>query len=220
MIDIGAESTRTESKPIDAKEEISRLSKVIDDVVTLPVPVSVDTYKPEVAEFALEHGAKIINDVFGLRKEGMIEVVKRYNSGIIILHMKGEPSSMQKNPEYSDVISEVISFLRERSLEAIKNGIRKENISIDPGIGFGKRIEHNLTILRELQSFKSLGFPIVVGVSRKGFIGEILGKDVNERLLGSITSALFAIINGASIIRVHDVKETKEAIKMLEALRK
>ncbi|MEM4221519.1 MAG: dihydropteroate synthase, partial [Thermoplasmata archaeon] len=220
IIDIGAESTRPGSKPIDAKEEISRLSKVIDDVVTLPVPVSVDTYKPEVAEFALEHGAKIINDVFGLRKEGMIEVVKRYNSGIIILHMKGEPSSMQKNPEYSDVISEVISFLRERSLEAIKNGIRKENISIDPGIGFGKRIEHNLTILRELQSFKSLGFPIVVGVSRKGFIGEILGKDVNERLLGSITSALFAIINGASIIRVHDVKETKEAIKMLEALRK
>ncbi|MEM3219836.1 MAG: dihydropteroate synthase [Thermoplasmata archaeon] len=220
IIDIGAESTKPGSKPIDAKEEISRLSKVIDDVVTLPVPVSVDTYKPEVAEFALEHGAKIINDVFGLRKEGMIEVVKRYNSGIIILHMKGEPSSMQKNPEYSDVISEVISFLRERSLEAIKNGIRKENISIDPGIGFGKRIEHNLTILRELQSFKSLGFPIVVGVSRKGFIGEILGKDVNERLLGSITSALFAIINGASIIRVHDVKETKEAIKMLEALRK
>jgi dihydropteroate synthase len=219
IIDIGAESTRPGSRPIDSKEEISRLSPVIDDITSLPVPVSVDTYKPDVAEFALEHGAKIINDIYGLGKEGMLDVVKRYNAGIIIMHMKGEPSTMQQNPSYENVTSEIIYFLRERTLYAIGNGIRKENIAIDPGIGFGKRIEHNIKILRELQSFKSLGFPIVVGVSRKGFIGEILGKDVNERLIGSIASALFAITNGASVIRAHDVKETKEAIRMLEALR-
>jgi dihydropteroate synthase len=219
IIDIGAESTRPGSRPIDSKEEISRLSPVIDDITSLPVPVSVDTYKPDVAEFALEHGAKIINDIYGLGKEGMLDVVKRYNAGIIIMHMKGEPSTMQQNPTYENVTSEIIYFLRERTLYAIGNGIRKENIAIDPGIGFGKRIEHNIKILRELQSFKSLGFPIVVGVSRKGFIGEILGKDVNERLIGSIASALFAITNGASVIRAHDVKETKEAIRMLEALR-
>ncbi|MCI4434211.1 MAG: dihydropteroate synthase [Thermoplasmata archaeon] len=219
IIDIGAESTRPGSRPIDSKEEISRLSTVIDDITSLPVPVSVDTYKPDVAEFALEHGAKIINDIYGLGKEGMLDVVKRYNAGIIIMHMKGEPSTMQQNPTYENVTSEIIYFLRERTLYAIGNGIRKENIAIDPGIGFGKRIEHNIKILRELQSFKSLGFPIVVGVSRKGFIGEILGKDVNERLIGSIASALFAITNGASVIRAHDVKETKEAIRMLEALR-
>ncbi|MFP3318745.1 MAG: dihydropteroate synthase, partial [Thermoplasmata archaeon] len=196
IIDIGAESTRPGSRPIDSKEEISRLSTVIDDITSLPVPVSVDTYKPDVAEFALEHGAKIINDIYGLGKEGMLDVVKRYNAGIIIMHMKGEPSTMQQNPTYENVTSEIIYFLRERTLYAIGNGIRKENIAIDPGIGFGKRIEHNIKILRELQSFKSLGFPIVVGVSRKGFIGEILGKDVNERLIGSIASALFAITNG------------------------
>ncbi|MGC8709188.1 MAG: dihydropteroate synthase [Thermoplasmata archaeon] len=220
IIDIGAESTRPGSTPIDAKEEISRLSMVLDDLSSLTVPVSVDTYKPEVAQFALDHGAKIINDVFGLRKEGMMEVIKRYDAGVIIMHMKGEPQTMQQNPAYENVTSEVIQFLRERSLEAVRFGIKKENIAIDPGIGFGKRLEHNITLLRELQSFKSLGFPIVVGVSRKGFIGEILERDVNERLIGSVASALFAVMNGASIIRAHDVRETKEAIRMLEALRK
>ncbi len=220
IIDVGAESSRPGSLPIEPAEEISRLKNVIDDLVTLPVPISVDTYKPDVAEFALSRGAKIINDIFGLRKDGMMEVVKRYNAGVIIMHMKGEPATMQKNPEYVNVTSEVISFLRDRTLNAINYGIRKENISIDPGIGFGKRLEHNITLLRELNSLKSLGFPIVVGVSRKGFIGEILKKDVNERLIGSVTAAIFSIINGASIIRAHDVKETKEAIKILEALRK
>lgn len=219
IIDLGAESTRPGSRPVDPEEEKKRLSSVIDDLTSLPVPVSVDTYKPEVAEFALEHGAKIINDVFGLRREGMLEVVKRYGAGVIVMHMKGEPSTMQENPTYEDVTSEVIRFLRERTLEAIRYGIRKENIAIDPGIGFGKKLEHNITLLREMQSLKSLGFPIVVGVSRKGFIGEILGKDVNERMIGSIASALFAVMNGASIVRVHDVGETKEAIRMVEALK-
>jgi len=126
---------------------------------------------------------------------------------------------MQDNPIYENVVSEVIGFLRDRALYALGNGIRKDFIVIDPGIGFGKNVEHNIAILKELQSFKSLGFPILIGLSRKGFIGEILKKNVNDRLIGSISSALYAAMNGANILRVHDVKETKEAIKILEAIR-
>lgn len=219
IIDLGAESTRPGSNPISAKEEISRISPLIEELASLPVPVSIDTYKPEVAEFALEHGAKIVNDVYGLRKDGMAEVVKRYNAGIVLMHMKGDPQTMQENPTYVNVVSEVVRFLRERALFAIGNGIKKDFITIDPGIGFGKKIEHNIAILRELGSFKSLGFPILIGVSRKGFIGEILRKDVDQRLIGSVSVALYAAINGAKILRVHDVKETKEAIKILEAIK-
>ncbi|MGC8686998.1 MAG: dihydropteroate synthase [Thermoplasmata archaeon] len=218
IIDVGAESTRPGSTPISKQEEISRIEPIIDDLVSLPVPISVDTYKPEVAEFALDKGAKIINDVYGLRKDGMVETIKRYNAGVIIMHMKGEPSEMQKNPSYVNVVSEVIQFLRERALFAIGNGIKKDLIAIDPGIGFGKKIQHNIQILKELSSFRSLGFPIVLGASRKGFIGEILNKNVNERLIGSVSTALIAAINGAKILRVHDVKETKEALQIFEEL--
>ncbi len=148
----------------------------------------------------------------------MVETIKRYNAGVIIMHMKGEPSEMQKNPSYVNVVSEVIQFLRERALFAIGNGIKKDLIAIDPGIGFGKKIQHNIQILKELSSFRSLGFPIVLGASRKGFIGEILNKNVNERLIGSVSTALIAAINGAKILRVHDVKETKEALQIFEEL--
>jgi len=219
IIDLGGESTRPYSKPVSANEEISRFSPLIDEIVSLPVPVSIDTYKPEVAEFALKHGVKIVNDIYALRQEGMVEVVKRYNAGVVLMHMKGDPSNMQDNPIYENVVSEVIGFLRDRALYALGNGIRKDFIVIDPGIGFGKNVEHNIAILKELQSFKSLGFPILIGLSRKGFIGEILKKNVNDRLIGSISSALYAAMNGANILRVHDVKETKEAIKILEAIR-
>ncbi|MGC8565696.1 MAG: dihydropteroate synthase [Thermoplasmata archaeon] len=219
IIDLGGESTRPYSKPVPANEEISRISPLIDEIVSLPLPVSIDTYKPEVAEFALKHGVKIVNDIYALRQEGMVEVVKRYNAGVVLMHMKGDPSNMQDNPIYENVVSEVIGFLRERALYALGNGIRKDFIVIDPGIGFGKNVEHNIAILKELQSFKSLGFPILIGLSRKGFIGEILKKNVNDRLIGSISSALYAAMNGANILRVHDVKETKEAIKILEAIR-
>jgi len=219
IIDLGGESTRPYSKPVSANEEISRISPLIDEIVSLPVPVSIDTYKPEVAEFALKHGVKIVNDIYALRQEGMVEVVKRYNAGVVLMHMKGDPSNMQDNPIYENVVSEVIGFLRDRALYALGNGIRKDFIVIDPGIGFGKNVEHNIAILKELQSFKSLGFPILIGLSRKGFIGEILKKNVNDRLIGSISSALYAAMNGANILRVHDVKETKEAIKILEAIR-
>jgi len=219
IIDLGGESTRPYSKPVSANEEISRISPLIDEIVSLPVPVSIDTYKPEVAEFALKHGVKIVNDIYALRQEGMVEVVKRYNAGVVLMHMKGDPSNMQDNPIYENVVSEVIGFLRDRALYALGNGIRKDFIVIDPGIGFGKNVEHNIAILKELQSFKSLGFPILIGLSRKGFIGEILKKNVNDRLIGSISSAIYAAMNGANILRVHDVKETKEAIKILEAIR-
>ncbi len=219
IIDLGGESTRPYSKPVPANEEISRISPLIDEIVSLPVPVSIDTYKPEVAEFALKHGVKIVNDIYALRQEGMVEVVKRYSAGVVLMHMKGDPSNMQDNPIYENVVSDVIGFLRERALYALGNGIRRDFIVMDPGIGFGKNVEHNIAILKELQSFKSLGFPILIGLSRKGFIGEILKKNVNDRLIGSISSALYAAMNGANILRIHDVKETKEAIKILEAIR-
>ncbi|MDP8011366.1 MAG: dihydropteroate synthase [Thermoplasmata archaeon] len=219
IIDVGAESSRPGSLPISKEEELSRLDPIIDDLVSLPVAISVDTYKPEVAEFVLEKGAKIINDIYSLGKEGMLEIIKRYNAGIILMHMKGDPSNMQENPVYVNVVSEIINFLREKAYYAIGNGIKRDQIAIDPGIGFGKKLEHNVAILRELQSFKSLGFPIVIGVSRKRFIGDILNKNVNERLVGSISAALYAAFNGAKVLRVHDVKETKEALEILEAIK-
>jgi len=219
IIDVGAESSRPGSKRIDAREEIERLSIIIDDISSYSVPFSIDTYKAEVAELALKKGFSIVNDIYGLRDERMVNVVKEYSAGVVLMHMKGDPENMQENPQYNDVLSELLKFFRTRTKELILNGIKKDQIVIDPGIGFGKNFDHNITIIRNLQSFKSLGYPILIGLSRKSFIGKILNREVEERLIGSIAAAIFSVMNGARILRVHDVKETRDAIKIIEALK-
>jgi dihydropteroate synthase len=184
----------------------------------IDVPISIDTCKPEIAERALALGVHMVNDVSGLRDEEMAKVVAKYNVPIIIVHMKGTPKTMQKKPQYEDVVAEIIAFFRERIEYAEDNGISKENIIIDPGIGFGKTTEHNLEIIKRLKEFKTLGLPICIGTSRKSFIGDILNLAVNDRLEGTLAANVASIMNGANIIRIHDVKEGYRAAKMIDAI--
>ncbi len=218
IIDIGGESSRPFSSPVSEEEELGRIIPVLENLDDLKVPISIDTYKPRVAEEALKRGASIVNDIYGLRKEGMAEVIKDYDAAVVIMHMKGEPKNMQLNPTYEDTVAEIIRFLRNRIEFAISKGIEEDKIIIDPGIGFGKRVEDNLVILKNLNSFKSLGKPILIGTSRKSFIGKILNLDIEERLEGTIASNIVAVLKGASIVRVHDVKENIRAIKIAEAI--
>ncbi len=218
IIDIGGESSRPFSEPVSEDEEMKRVLPVIEELQELKVPISIDTYKPRVAEEALKRGVSMVNDIYGLRKEGMAEIVRDYDAAVVIMHMKGEPKNMQLNPNYADTIGEIAKFLRERIEFALKKGIEEDKIIIDPGIGFGKRVEDNLRILKYLDSFKSLGFPILVGASRKSYMGKLLDLPVEERLESTIASNVIDSLKGASIIRVHDVKENFRAIRMLEKI--
>jgi len=220
MLDIGGESSRPGSEYVTVKEEMARVVPVLETVCEeLKIPVSIDTRKPEVAEKAIELGADIVNDITGLRDKKMREVVAEYGATAVIMHMKGTPKTMQINPRYRNVLSEISSFFKERVEVAINDGIDHEKIIIDPGIGFGKTVKHNLEIIRGLNSFKSLERPILLGVSRKSFIGKILDIPVEERMSPSIAVGVFAILNGADILRVHDVKETRKAVDIVDALR-
>ncbi len=218
IIDIGGESSRPFSEPVSEEEEMRRVLPVIEELQDLKIPISIDTYKPRVAEEALKRGVSMVNDIYGLRKEGMAEIVRDYDAAIVIMHMKGEPKNMQLNPNYEDTIGEIAKFLRKRIEFALKKEIKEEKIIIDPGIGFGKRVEDNLRILKYLDSFKSLGFPILIGASRKSYIGKLLDLPVEERLESTIASDVIASLKGASIIRVHDVKENLRAIRMMEKI--
>ena len=218
IIDIGGESSRPFSEPVSEEEEMRRILPVIDELADLKIPISVDTYKPKVAEEALKRGVSIVNDIFAMRRDGMAEVIRDYDAAVVIMHMKGEPRNMQLNPYYEDVISEIYGFLKERVEFAKKIGIDEDKIMIDPGIGFGKRVEDNLKIIRNLNVFRSLGYPILIGISRKSFIGKILNLDLNDRLEGTIASNIVSVMNGASIIRVHDVKENLRAIKIVSEI--
>jgi dihydropteroate synthase len=222
IIDIGGVSTRPGSYAPPLEEEIERVIPVIKKIVKrINIPVSIDTYRAAVAREALDLGVSIVNDVTALRgDEKMAEVIAKYNVPVILMHMKGESLTMQKNPYYEDVINEISQFLKERIDFATSRGIKEENILIDPGIGFGKRLEDNLTIIRELKKFQSLDKPIVLGVSRKSFIGEILDLPTEKRLLGTAASVTAAIINGANILRVHDIAEMSQVIKMTDAIMK
>ncbi len=218
IIDIGGESTRPGSDSVSKEDELARVLPVIESISKeLDVPISIDTYKPKVAEQCLESGAHIINDISGLRDKEMAKVAKKYGAPVVIMHMKGEPKNMQSNPVYKNAVVEIKNFLAERVKEAKKFGI--ENIIIDPGIGFGKTTEHNLQILKNLDKFKELGCPIIVGPSRKSFIGNITGLPVNERLEGTLASIAISILNGADIVRVHDVKECKRAAMIADAIK-
>lgn len=219
ILDIGGESTRPGSEPVSVAEELNRVIPVIQALSGMNVAVSVDTSKPEVMRQAIEAGATMINDVNALRTPGAIEVVKEAGHVLIcLMHMQSEPRSMQKNPQYTDVVNEVMEFLRRRLTLLENEDISKERLVIDPGFGFGKTLAHNLVLLRNLDKFLSLGVPLLVGLSRKSMLGAITGNDVDHRIHESIAAALLAVIKGARIIRVHDVKATKDAFAVCAAV--
>ncbi len=219
IIDVGGESTRPGSEPIPLEEELRRVIPVIKEIVKrVDIPVSIDTYKSEVARQALDSGALIVNDISGLRfDEKMADVVANYKASVVIMHIKGTPKTMQQNPEYDDVISEIYDYLSGSVEIARRSGI--EQIIIDPGIGFGKRSIDNLEIIRRLREFKSLGYPVLIGVSRKSFIGNILNLPVDQRLEGTAGAVAISVWNGANIVRVHDVKEMLRVIKIVDAIK-
>ena len=216
IIDVGGESTKPGSDPVSEGEELERVLPVIEKLVELKIPISIDSYKPGVVDACLSAGASMVNDVTGLRNEEMVKVVKKHRVPVVIMHMLGDPKTMQDNPVYKDVVKEIHSFLKDRVGVAKKAGI--DEVIVDPGIGFGKTVEHNLEILKRLDEFSDLG-RVLVGVSRKSFIGEITNKEVDDRLAGTLGAVAVSVLNGASIVRVHDVKECREAISIVEEIK-
>lgn len=220
IVDVGGESTRPGSDPVDADEERARVVPVIERLAAAhpAVAISVDTRKPEVAEAALAAGACIVNDVAGGRSEGMFEVVREAGAGMVLMHMLGEPKAMQEAPHYDDVVAEVKEYLRERIEAAEFAGIDPEALCVDPGIGFGKNLEHNLALLRGLDAFGDLGRPVLVGPSRKRFIGLILDLPERERVEGTAGAVAWAVAHGANLVRVHDVKEIVRVVRVVDAI--
>ncbi len=221
IIDVGGESTRPGSKPVSEDEELRRVIPVIQELSKeIDKPISIDTYKSSVAEKAIEAGAQIINDISGLKADReMARVAAANRTPIIINHIKGEPHNMPENPIYENLIAEVMLGLRQSIDLAVKSGINEDAIIIDPGIGFGKTTQHNLEILNRLEEFKSLERPIMVGTSRKSFIGHVLGLPLQERLIGTAATIAVAITKGAKIVRVHDVKEAVQVVLICDAIR-
>jgi len=218
IIDIGAESTRPGAEPISLKEELGRAIPIIKKIARkINVPVSIDTCKPEVARQALDCGAVMVNDITGLNNK-MAKIVSKYKAGIVLMHMQGNPRTMQDKPVYKSLMDELIEYLDKAISEAVSWGIDREKIIVDPGIGFGKTLEHNLEILKKLREFKILGRPMLVGPSRKSFLGKILNAGPGERIFGTVSSCVLAAKNGANIIRAHDVKAVKQAIRVLNTI--
>lgn len=219
IIDIGGESTRPGAKAVGAQQEMDRVLPVVEAVAAgVDIPVSIDTSKPEVMRAATAAGAGFINDVNALQQDGAVQATSDCGVPVCLMHMQGEPRTMQENPQYGDVVADVIAFLDKRIKGAIDAGIDKENIVIDPGFGFGKSLAHNMVLLNNLQKFKTLGVPILAGLSRKSMIGMALGLPVDQRLHASVALALIAAQNGARIVRVHDVAPTVQALRMWEAV--
>jgi dihydropteroate synthase len=221
IIDVGGESTRPGSAAVSEAAEIGRVLPVIERLVAeLSIPVSVDTRHAAVARACVDAGASVINDITGFREPGMVEVAAGCEAGLVVMHMLGDdPATMQDDPRYDDVVSEVAAFLGERAaaLEAV--GVDPNRIAVDPGIGFGKTLEHNLELLRGLPAIAALGYPVLVGASRKRFIGHILGEeDPKRRVAGSVGAAVYAAMNGADVLRVHDVAETAQALRVIAAI--
>jgi len=217
IIDIGGESTRPGSDPVSEDEELKRITPIIKALKkNSNILISVDTYKPRVMEQVIDMGVAMINDVFALQQPGAINVIKKSNIGICLMHMQGTPKTMQLNPTYQDVVNEVKLFLEGRANSLIAEGIKTERIILDPGFGFGKTFEHNISLLKNLESFQALKLPLLVGLSRKSFIRKILSDEHDDHLSGSISAAIISILKGARIVRVHDVKETQSAIKIMQ----
>lgn len=218
ILDVGGESTRPGAAAISLEEELERTIPVIEQLAEMGIPISIDTSKTEVMSAAISAGADMINDVNALQAPGALEIAASTSTAICLMHKKGDPVSMQKNPVYQDVLTEVIEFLKARVDAAKRAGIAAERLVVDPGFGFGKTIEHNLAMLKELDYFKSLELPILVGVSRKAMLGTLTGRPVEERMYASIAAAFWAGLKGANIIRVHDVAATRDALKVLAAV--
>ncbi len=219
IIDIGGESTRPGSKPVTIKEELERVIPAIKYIAeNYDISISIDTQKAEVAKDAIEAGAHIVNDVGGLRNEDMISVVSEMNVPVIMMHMQGTPENMQKNPQYGDVVEEIKEWLEERISAAEKAGIKRSNIIVDPGIGFGKNLKHNLELLGRLSEFKGMAGGVLLGASRKSFIAMMTGNEDGDRLTGSLSAAIMGVTGGVDILRVHDVKETLSAVKAVNNL--
>ncbi|OGP99359.1 MAG: dihydropteroate synthase [Deltaproteobacteria bacterium RBG_16_55_12] len=221
IIDVGGESTRPGSRPLSAQEEMGRVLPVIRGLSrAVSIPISVDTYKADVARAALDEGADIVNDISALRFDpGMAPLIAAEKVPVVLMHMQGTPQTMQRRPYYQNVVEEVKEFLSGRIRFALGAGVGAERIIIDPGIGFGKELDHNLALLRGLPALASLGRPILVGPSRKSFVGKLLDVGPEERLEGSLAASVAAVLAGAHMIRTHDVKETLRAIRIADALR-
>lgn len=218
LLDLGAESSRPGAIPTPLDEELRRLLPVLKALDGCGVPLSIDTYKPEVMQAALAHGAAMINDIYGLRMPGALEAVAQSDCAVCLMHMQGEPLSMQRQPGYDDVVAEVRSFLEARVAAARAAGIADDRLVLDPGFGFGKTLEHNLALLRRLPATTFDGLPVLAGMSRKSMLGGITGRPVGLRLGASLSAALLAAQRGARIVRVHDVAETRDALAVWQAL--
>ncbi|HML81478.1 MAG TPA: dihydropteroate synthase [Thiomonas arsenitoxydans] len=219
ILDIGGESSRPGSPRLSHAQEWARIAPVLQETVRWNVPVSVDTYQPETMRRALDLGADIINDIHALQRPGALEVVAASKAGVCLMHMQGDPASMQQAPHYADVLGEVREFLWSRVAAAESMGIDRSRIALDPGFGFGKTLEHNLTLAKGLPALAQSGYPLLVGLSRKSMIGALTGRDVGERLPGSLGAVLACVAAGAQIVRVHDVGPTCDAIKVWNAMR-
>ena len=219
LIDIGGESTRPGAQPVELQEELDRVLPVIEGLKDCGVPLSIDTYKAETMRQALRAGVDCVNDIWALRQEGAVDaVLESKDCGIVLMHMQRDPQTMQFNPEYHDVLAQVMQFLKERAELLTAKGVEKNRIAIDPGFGFGKSLEHNLSMLKHFDQFSQLGYSVLVGISRKSMLGKLTGKDTHQRLAPSVAAAIMAADRGARIVRVHDVLETVDALKLWEAI--
>ena len=220
VIDIGGESTRPGASVVSLAEELERVIPVIEKLrENTDVAISIDTSKPEVMRAAIEAGASMVNDVNALHAEGAVEVCARYQLPVCLMHKQGTPQTMQDKPQYDDVVVEIKQYLTKRANLCIEAGIPGDKIIIDPGFGFGKNMKSNLSLLKEVNEFCALGYPVMIGVSRKSMFGQLLGRDVDERLVASTSAAVIAYQKGARLFRVHDVAETCDALKLCEAVR-
>jgi dihydropteroate synthase len=220
IIDIGGESTRPGSESVSLQEELDRVMPVIEMLCAEEeIAVSIDTVKPEVARAALEAGASMINDISALQLDNSLAALAaEYGAYLVLMHMRGTPKDMQNETHYDDIIGEISGFLNDAASKAENSGVEKEKIIIDPGIGFGKSVEGNFVLLKSLHEFAKLGYPILVGASRKSFLGKALGLDISQRMEASLAAACYAVMNGADIVRVHDVAETKRALTVIEKI--
>ena len=220
IVDIGGESTRPGSEPVPADEELRRVLPVVEALAErVGAPISVDTTKAEVARRALDAGAALVNDVSALRADpAMVEVVAELGAPVCLMHMQGAPKTMQEDPHYDDVVDDVLQFLEERMAFALARGVAEDQLLLDPGIGFGKTVEHNLTLLRHLDRFVALGRPVVLGTSRKRFLGAILGSEPGDRVIGTVATTVIGLLAGAHVFRVHDVKPNFEALRVALAV--
>jgi len=219
IIDIGGESTRPGAVDVSVQDEITRVIPLLKAIKSrFDINVSIDTSKAEVMGEAITFGADIINDVRALQNKGCLEVVAQSDIAVCLMHMQGMPRSMQENPEYNDIIDDILEFFRQRIDCCEQNGINKERLVLDPGFGFGKTLEHNYEVLAKFSQFNALGLPLLAGISRKSMIGNLLNRDVKERLAGSLAAAIVAVQQGANIIRVHDVQESVDALNIIKAV--